>query len=64
MKVDDQTLLLKIFTIFLIRMISYQSNKKDAGKSRGTKHQLLIDKKILGMTWVDYNKAYNMVPHY
>ena len=45
-------------------MISYQSNKKDAGKSRGTKHQLLINKKILGMTWVDYNKAYNMVPHY
>ena len=42
-------------------------------KSRGTKDQLLIDKMIqhdcrkrhtnLGMTWIDYKKAYDMVPH-
>ena len=42
-------------------------------KSRGTKDQLLIDKMIirnckrrltgLGKAWVDYNKAYDMVPH-
>ena len=41
-------------------------------KSRGTKDQLLIDKKILrdcrkryanlGMAWIDYNKAYDMAP--
>ena len=42
-------------------------------KSRGTKDQLLIDKMILrdlrkrhtylGMVWIDYKKAYDMVPH-
>ena len=42
-------------------------------KSRGTKDQLLIDKTILrdcrkrhtnlGMAWIDYKKAYDMVPH-
>ncbi|XP_063598714.1 uncharacterized protein LOC134775182 [Penaeus indicus] len=42
-------------------------------RSRGTKDQLLIDKTVLndcrkrhtnlGMAWIDYKKAYNMVPH-
>ena len=42
-------------------------------KSIGTKDQLLIDKAILrdsrnrhtnlGMAWIDYKKAYDMVPH-
>ena len=42
-------------------------------RTRGTKDQLLIDKAImldakrkrrfLGMAWVDYKKAYDMVPH-
>ena len=42
-------------------------------QSRGTKDQLLIDKAILkeakrksrrlAMAWVDYKKAYDMVPH-
>ena len=42
-------------------------------KSRGTKDQLLIDKMILAdckrkpknlaMAWVDYKKAFDMVPH-
>ena len=41
--------------------------------SRGTKDQLLIDKMVLndckkrhtnlGMTWIDYKKAYYMIPH-
>ncbi|XP_063592543.1 uncharacterized protein LOC134769733 [Penaeus indicus] len=43
------------------------------GRSRGTKDQLLIDKTVLndcrkrhtnlGMAWIDYKKAYDMVPH-
>ena len=42
-------------------------------RSRGTKDQLLIDKAILidckrkhtkqAMAWIDYSKAYEMVPH-
>ena len=42
-------------------------------KSRGTKDQLLIDRTVLndcrkrhtnlGMAWIDYKKAYDMVPH-
>ena len=42
-------------------------------KSRGTKDQLLIDKTILkdcrkrktnfAMAWIDYRKAYDLVPH-
>ena len=42
-------------------------------KSRGTKDQLLIDKTILkycrkrranlAMVWIDYRKAYDLVPH-
>ena len=41
--------------------------------SRGTKHQLLIDKTVLkdckkrhtnlSMAWIDYKKAYDFVPH-
>ena len=53
-------------------MMSYQFNKKDVReKSRGNKDQLLIDKTILrdcrkrhtnlGMAWIDYKKAYDMV---
>ena len=42
-------------------------------KSRGTKDQILIDKTVLndcrkrhtslGMAWIDYEKAYDMVPY-
>ena len=42
-------------------------------KSRGTKDQLLIDKTVLkdcrrrhtnfAMAWIDYKKAYDLVPH-
>ena len=49
-------------------------NRRDCGKgSRGTKDQLLVDKAILkkcrrrltylSMAWIDYKKAYDMVPH-
>ena len=47
--------------------------KRSKKESRGTKDQLLIDKTILcdckkrlanlGMTWIDYKKVYDMVPH-
>ena len=47
--------------------------KRCRRKSRGTKDQLLIDKMVLAdckrkhknlaMAWVDYKKAYDMVPH-
>ena len=50
------------------------SEQKDCRRnSRGTKDQLLIDKMIignckrrltgLGMAWIDFRKAFNMVPH-
>ena len=42
-------------------------------KQRGTKDQLLVDKTVLndckkrhtnlGMAWIDYKKAYDMIPH-
>ena len=42
-------------------------------KSRGTKDQLIIDKMVLkycrrrntnlAMAWIDYRKAYDMIPH-
>ncbi len=47
--------------------------KRMQKKSRGTKAQLLIDKLVLrdcknthtnlSMAWIDYRKAYDMVPH-
>ena len=50
-----------------------QEQKGCRRNSRGTKDQLMIDKMILrncrrrytglGMAWIDYQKAYDMVPH-
>ena len=50
-----------------------QTQKGIGNKSRGTKHQLLIDTAVikdsksrqtnLGMAWIDYKKAYDSVPH-
>ena len=56
-------------------MITYQLNKNDCKKkSRGTKNQSSIDKTILrdfrkrhtnlGIAWIDYEKDYDMVPHF
>ena len=58
----------------LNRFIILPDEQKGCRKqSRGTKDQLLIDKAItkdarmkcrnLNMAWVDYKKAYDMVPH-
>ena len=55
-------------------MECYQMSRKVAGKrSQGAKDQLLVDKAILkncrrrmtnlSMAWIDYKKAYDMVPH-
>ena len=50
-----------------------EEQKRCRRNSRGTKDQLLIDKMIIrnckrrktavGMVWIDYKKAYDMVPH-
>ena len=50
-----------------------EEQKECKKKSRGTKDQLLIDKAVLkdckvrktnlGMAWIDYRKAFDMVPH-
>ena len=59
---------------FLDENENLQVEKKGCRRrSRGTKDQLLIDKLILvdckrkhknlAMVWVDYKKAYDMVPH-
>ena len=49
-----------------------EEQKGCRGNSRGTKYQLLISKAVmencrrkdeLSMVWIDYQKAYDMVPH-
>ena len=49
-----------------------EEQKSCRRNSRGTKDQLLIDKAVmkncrrkvgLNMVWIDYRKAYDMVPH-
>ena len=62
----------KVLTIFLILNAKLPVEQKGCKKeSRGIKDQLLIDKTImrdcrkrhasLGMAWIDYKKAYDMV---
>ena len=62
------------FLHYLERNVLFKDEQKGCRKgSRGTKDQLLIDKAILkncrrrltnlSMAWIDYNKAYDMVPH-
>ena len=51
----------------------HETQKGIGNKSRGTKHQLLIDKAVikdsknrqtnLSLAWIDYKKAYDSVPH-
>ena len=64
----------KVLTIFLILNDKLPVEQKGCKKeSRGIKDQLLIDKTImrdcrkrhasLGMAWIDYKKAYDMVLH-
>ena len=63
----------KIYSHLLENDILPEEQKGCRKKSRGTKDQLLIDKTILretrirkrclAMAWIDYRKAYDMVPH-
>ena len=70
----------KLFSGIIAQKIQQHMNKymnktqKGIGNgSRGTKHQLLIDKAViqdskhrqtnLAMAWIDYKKAYDSVPH-
>ena len=63
----------KIYSHLLENNILPDEQKGCRKKSRGTKDQLLIDKTILrevrirkrclAMGWIDYRKAYDMVPH-
>ena len=68
--------MLKVFTIFNFFNVNEKLPVEQKGckkKRRGNKDKLLIDKTILrecrnrhtnlGMGWIDYNKAYDMVPH-
>ena len=51
----------------------HKAQRGIGGGSRVSKHQLLIDQLVakdarsrctnLAMTWIDYKKAYNLVPH-
>eukprot|EP00795_Rhopilema_esculentum_P016163 gene16163-biopygen5458 len=63
----------KIYSYLEVNNILPNEQKGCRKKSKGTKDQLLIDKTILrdckkkhknlAMAWVDYKKAYDMVPH-
>ena len=58
----------KMYNLLLVEQKGCRRN------SRGTKNQLLIDKMVLNdckkrhtdleMTWIDYKKAYNMIPYF
>ena len=62
-----------MYTHLLDNQLLPEEQKGARKKSRGTKDQLLIDKTILKevkrlkknvvMSWIDYKKAYDMVPH-
>ena len=51
----------------------HKAQRSIGGGSRGSKHQLLIDQSVakdaqsrrtnLAMSWIDYKKAYDSVPH-
>ena len=63
----------RVYTHLLDYQLLLEEQKGERKKSRGTKDQLLIDKTILKevkrlkknvvMSWIDYKKAYDMVPH-
>ena len=63
----------KMYEHLSTNMLLPDEQKGCRRKSRGTKDQLLIDKSIvkhcrkhqhnLSMAWIDYKKAYDMVPH-
>ena len=63
----------RVYTHLLNNQLLPDEQKGCRKKSRGTKDQLLIDKTVLkeakklkknvAMSWIDYKKAYDMVPH-
>ena len=63
----------RVYTHLLDNQLLPEEQKGGRKLSRGTKDQLLIDKAILkeskklkknvAMSWIDYKKAYDMVPH-
>ena len=63
----------QVYTHLLNNQLLPDEQKGARKKSRGTKDQLLVDKTILreakklkknvAMSWIDYKKAYDMVPH-
>ena len=63
----------KIYDHLMVNKVLPDEQKGCRRRSRGTKDQLLIDKMILreartkkrflSMAWIDYRKAYDMVPH-
>ena len=63
----------RVYTHLLNNQLLPEEQKGCRKNSRGTKDQLIIDKTILkevkklkknvAMSWVDYKKAYDMVPH-
>ncbi|MGY8822311.1 MAG: RNA-directed DNA polymerase, partial [Pseudomonadales bacterium] len=63
----------RVYTHLLDNQLLPEEQKGGRKKSRGTKDQLFIDKAILkevkrlkgnvAMSWIDYKKAYDMVPH-
>ena len=67
------TLAEKLYQHFLLNKLLPDEQKGCRKRSRGTKDQLLIDKTLLreakvkkrnlAMGWIDYRKAYDMVPH-
>ena len=62
-----------VYDYLKVSNILPSEQKRCKKKSRGTKDQLLIDKTVmkdcnkrhtnLGMAWIDYRKAYDMIPH-
>ena len=63
----------EVYAFLDTNLLLPQEQKECRRKSRGTNDLLFIDKMImrevkmrkrnLSMTWIDYNKAYDMVPH-
>ena len=63
----------RVYTHLLDNQLLPEEQKGCRKSSRGTKDQLLIDKAVLkeskklkkdvAMSWIDYKKAYDMVPH-
>ena len=63
----------KIYQHLEANVLLPEEQKGCSKRSRGTKDQLLIDKAVLkeakkakrclSMAWIDYRKAYDMVPH-